>query len=64
MRTVMLVVGILFILFGLLWIGQGLGYVGGSFMTGDIKWAYIGFAVAVIGSYMLMARSSRGRSAP
>ena len=34
---------------GLLWTLQGLGYVGGSSMTGDDTWAVIGPAVAGLG---------------
>jgi LPXTG-motif cell wall-anchored protein len=29
--------------------GQGLGYIPGSFMTGDIHWFWIGFAMVVAG---------------
>jgi hypothetical protein len=34
---------------GLVWIGQGLGYVKGSFMTGAVLWAWIGAATAMAG---------------
>ena len=39
---------------GLLWIGQGIGWIGGSFMTGKAIWAVIGtvvvlFGIAVVG---------------
>ena len=37
------------LLAGLVWVGQGLGYIKGSFMTGDIKWFWIGSAMVVIG---------------
>jgi hypothetical protein len=37
------------ILAGAVWIGQGVGLIPGSFMSGDMKWAYIGCATAVIG---------------
>lgn len=30
---------------GILWILQGIGYLPGSFMTGDPTWAYIGTVV-------------------
>ena len=29
--------------------GQGLGYIPGSFMTGDIHWFWIGSAMIVVG---------------
>jgi hypothetical protein len=41
------------VFFGAVWIGQGLGYVGGSFMTGQMKWAYIGSAVLLAGGLLL-----------
>ncbi|HET8960427.1 hypothetical protein [Nocardioides sp.] len=42
-------IGALMILVGVVWTLQGLGYLGGSSMTGDEKWAIIGPAVAGIG---------------
>jgi uncharacterized membrane protein len=52
MKTLMLIVGILALAMGLLWIGQGSGYVqwpASSFMINQVKWAYYGMATAVIG---------------
>jgi len=45
---------------GILWIGQGLGYIGGSFMSRDLRWAAIG-AVCVIaaGGLWWSSRSRR-----
>jgi hypothetical protein len=34
---------------GLVWIGQGSGFIPGSFMSGDPKWAWIGAALVVVG---------------
>ncbi len=42
-------IGALMILVGLVWMLQGLGYLEGSSMTGDEKWAIIGPAVAGLG---------------
>jgi hypothetical protein len=42
MRTAALVFALLMFLLGLVWIGQGLGYLKGSFMTGQIRWFWIG----------------------
>jgi hypothetical protein len=42
-------VGVLALLVGLVWVGQGLGFIKGSFMTGDMKWFWIGVAMIVIG---------------
>jgi uncharacterized membrane protein len=50
MRQILLVViGLVAALAGLVWTLQGLGYVGGSFMSGATMWAVIGPIVALIG---------------
>jgi uncharacterized membrane protein len=52
MKTLLLLVGVVALAFGLLWIGQGSGYVNwpaSSFMINQMKWAYYGMATAVIG---------------
>jgi len=52
MKTLMLLVGVLATAMGLLWIGQGTGYVhwpSSSFMINQAQWAYYGMATAVIG---------------
>jgi uncharacterized membrane protein len=52
MKTLMLIVGVLALAMGLLWIGQGTGYVhwpASSFMINQMQWAYYGMATAVIG---------------
>ena len=45
----MRVLGIVLLLVGLLWTFQGLGIVGGSFMTGQSRWLAIGLVTAVVG---------------
>ncbi len=45
-RRLGLVAAALMMVVGVLWTLQGLGYVGGSFMTGSAIWAIIGPAVA------------------
>jgi hypothetical protein len=47
------VLGVLLILIGLVWIGQGHGYVKGSFMTGAILWAWIGAGTALVGAALI-----------
>ena len=49
MRITAAVIGVLLVLIGLVWIGQGLGFVKGSFMTGNMMWAWIGIGVAIVG---------------
>ncbi len=41
--------GGLILLAGAVFAGQGLGYIPGSYMTGDIKWFWIGSAMVVVG---------------
>ncbi len=49
MRVGVGVVGLLVLLAGAVFAGQGLGYIPGSVMTGDVKWFWIGSALVVIG---------------
>jgi len=42
----MKITGIILVLLGVLWILQGFGIVGGSFMTGQSQWLYIGVVTA------------------
>jgi hypothetical protein len=61
MKPVFLTVGILALATGLVWIGQGTGYFPypqSSFMISQIKWAYAGIAVGLIG-LVLMAVARR-----
>jgi hypothetical protein len=46
---VLLLIGILLVVAGLVWIGQGLGFIPGSFMTGDPFWAAAGGVALVVG---------------
>lgn len=49
MKAGLVVLAVLMVLVGAVWIGQGLGYIKGSFMTGDMHWFWIGVVVAVVG---------------
>ena len=49
MRTGVAIVGGLVLLAGAVFAGQGLGYIPGSYMSGDIKWFWIGSAMVVVG---------------
>jgi len=56
MRQILLVVtGIAAALAGLVWTLQGLGYVGGSFMSGATVWAVIGPLVMLAGLVLIVA---------
>ena len=55
------IVGVLFVLLGGLWTLQGLGVVGGSFMTGSTTWLVIGLVVVAAGVFLLTRRRSLRR---
>ena len=49
MRNGLAIVGALVLVAGAVFAGQGLGYIPGSYMSGDIKWFWIGSAMVVVG---------------
>jgi hypothetical protein len=49
LRVGLAIVGLLVFLVGAVFAGQGLGYIPGSFMTGDIHWFWIGLGMIVVG---------------
>ena len=51
--------GVLMFVVGLVWTLQGLGYVGGSSMSGDDTWAIIGPAFAGLGVALAFVAVSR-----
>lgn len=56
-KVALLIVGCLMVLLGLLWIGQGTGYVRypqASFMIDQSPWAWRGAALAVVGALVLI----------
>ena len=58
-RVLLVVIGVAAVLAGIVWTLQGLGYVGGSFMSGATVWAVIGPVVALIGVVLVAAGSRR-----
>jgi hypothetical protein len=57
------------VLVGALWTGQGLGWIGGSSMSGESSWAIIGPIVAGLGVALFIviigrARRERDQNAP
>ncbi len=56
MRIVLLIVGLLALLIGLLWIGQGTGVIAwppSSFMISQTQWAGYGAALAALGLILI-----------
>lgn len=62
----MAVVGIGLCLVGVLWVGQGIGLIGGSFMSGQAIWAVIGAIAILFGASLLSGarRTRRDRDDP
>jgi hypothetical protein len=56
MRTLLLILGLIALAFGLLWIGQGTGLINwpaSSFMIRQIQWAGYGAALAGLGLVLI-----------
>lgn len=57
MKMLLTVVGIIALVLGLLFVGQGLGYIqwpAESFMISQVRWAYYGGGIAVIGIVLIV----------
>lgn len=59
MRLLLLVLGVLAVLVGAIWIGQGAGWIAGSFMTGSRLWLIIGIVVAIVGLGLVIGGARR-----
>ena len=53
------VLGGLMVLFGGIWFLQGIDILPGSFMTGDIRWAFYGGVAMSIGLALLITTNRR-----
>ena len=62
MKKALLLAGVLLGLTGVVWILQGFNVLPGSFMTGQMIWAYIGIAVSMIGSVVIWVAVRGGSS--
>lgn len=58
-RSMTILLGAALVLIGLLWTGQGLGWIGGSPMTGITLWAVLGPLAAVVGMVLLVRGARR-----
>ena len=61
MKLIQTIISIALLLLGALWIGQGANLIGGSFMSGQSQWLYIGIVVAIIGAGLLYLAHGRRR---
>jgi hypothetical protein len=60
-RVLLVAAGVLIVIAGIVWTLQGLGYVGGSFMTGATTWAIIGPVTALAGLALIVIGLFRRR---
>jgi hypothetical protein len=58
-RQLAIVIGAIMVIFGGLWALQGLGYIGGSFMSGSESWTLIGSVVAGLGVALVIVGFQR-----
>ncbi len=57
-------VGLVMLLLGLLWAGQGFGWIHGSAMTGETLWAVVGPIVALVGLLVTVLGMTGRRRSP
>ena len=61
MRIIVNIFAVLLILLGTVWILQGVNILPGSFMTGQIAWAWRGAATASIGIVLVVLARRKPR---
>ena len=57
MKTLLMAIGLILLAMGLLWMGQGAGYIrwpASSFMISQFQWVYYGGVVAVVGLILII----------
>ncbi|MER9683461.1 hypothetical protein NKJ23_29885 [Mesorhizobium sp. M0184] len=61
MRLIKNLLALIVLATGVLWSLQGIGLIGGSFMTGQSQWLYVGIVTVLVGLVGLAwANRSRG----
>jgi len=62
MKAPLMLIGIVVLAAGLVFVGQGLGYIrwpANSFMISEIKWAYYGGGIALVGILLIITAHGR-----
>ncbi len=52
MRIAGRIIGILLVVLGALWILQGSNIIGGSVMSGQSQWLYVGIVLVIVGAVL------------
>jgi len=60
-RSLLVPLGLVVVLVGLVWTAQGIGWLGGSPMTGKTLWAVLGPLLALVGLAMVVTGLRRRR---
>lgn len=60
-RIVLIIVGIVAVIVGAVFAGQGANLIPGSSMTGDRTWLYIGLVLAIVGIILIVVGIRRRR---
>ena len=61
LRSTLVIIGVVAIVVGAIFSGQGMGLIPGSFMTGDSKWLVIGLIIVVVGIVLVVLGAMRPR---
>lgn len=59
-KPVLITVGVIVAILGAVFTFQGLGFIGGSAMTGSTLWAVLGPIIAVVGIALVVVGLRRG----
>jgi membrane protein implicated in regulation of membrane protease activity len=62
--TLLIAVGVIALVVGLVFMGQGANLIPGSFMTGDRTWLGVGLVLAVVGVVLAAFGFRRRREGP
>jgi hypothetical protein len=55
MKYALRTIGVVLMLMGVIWFLQGVNILPGSFMTGQIQWAFYGGVAVIVGAGLLVA---------
>jgi len=61
MKRVLNLLGMALVVFGAIWFLQGMSVLPGSFMSGELRWAFYGGIAMTAGLAMLLAANRRRR---